>query len=49
MFICIHDAVGCCWMLLHAAQIAQENNSSENYIKQLVAPKLWQILSAAIG
>ncbi|MBD2356045.1 AAA-like domain-containing protein [Tolypothrix sp. FACHB-123] len=27
------------------AQIALENNYSENYIRQLVAPKLWQLLS----
>ncbi|MEH2072144.1 MAG: AAA-like domain-containing protein [Nostoc sp.] len=27
------------------AQIAFENNYSENYIRQLVAPKLWQLLS----
>lgn len=31
------------------AQIALENNYSENYIKQLVAPKLWQLLSAVLG
>ncbi|MBW4513164.1 MAG: AAA-like domain-containing protein [Scytonematopsis contorta HA4267-MV1] len=31
------------------AQIAVENNYSENYIKQLVAPKLWQQLSKVIG
>lgn len=31
------------------AQIAQENNYSENYIKQGVAPKLWQLLSDALG
>jgi hypothetical protein len=31
------------------AQIAQENNYSENYIKKLVAPKLWQLLSDTLG
>lgn len=30
-------------------QIARENNYSENYIKQGVAPKLWQVLSDALG
>jgi hypothetical protein len=31
------------------AQIAEENNYSESYIKFSVAPKLWQLLSQAIG
>ncbi|MEH2277001.1 MAG: AAA-like domain-containing protein [Nostoc sp.] len=31
------------------AQIAIENNYSENYIRQLVAPKLWQLLSNSLG
>ncbi|NMG10838.1 AAA-like domain-containing protein [Brasilonema sp. UFV-L1] len=31
------------------AQIATENNYSETYIKQIVAPKLWQLLSEALG
>ncbi|ARV58607.1 serine/threonine protein kinase [Nostocales cyanobacterium HT-58-2] len=31
------------------AQIALENNYSENYIRQLVAPKLWQLLSDILG
>jgi hypothetical protein len=31
------------------AQIAEENNYSESYIKFTVAPKLWQLLSQAIG
>ncbi|MEM7717436.1 MAG: AAA-like domain-containing protein [Cyanobacteria bacterium P01_A01_bin.68] len=31
------------------AKIASENNYSENYIKQLVAPKLWQIISATVN
>ncbi|MEH1872916.1 AAA-like domain-containing protein [Nostoc sp.] len=31
------------------AQIAIENNYSENYIRQLVAPKLWQLLSNTLG
>ncbi len=31
------------------AQIATENNYSEAYIKQIVAPKLWQLLSEALG
>ncbi|MEG4634473.1 AAA-like domain-containing protein [Microcoleus sp. AR_TQ3_B6] len=31
------------------AQIAEENNYSESYIKCSVAPKLWQLLSQAIG
>lgn len=31
------------------AQIAQENSYSETYIKQWVAPKLWQQLSASLG
>ncbi len=31
------------------AQIAQENKYSESYIKFSVAPKLWQLLSQAIG
>lgn len=31
------------------ARIAWENNYSESYIKQLVAPKLWQLLSAVLG
>ncbi|MEH2295885.1 AAA-like domain-containing protein [Nostoc sp.] len=30
-------------------QIATENNYSENYIRQLVAPKLWQLLSTTLG
>lgn len=30
------------------AQIAEENQYSENYIKQYVAPKLWQLLSSAL-
>ena len=30
-------------------QIATENNYSENYIRQLVAPKLWQLLSINLG
>ncbi|MGB3638044.1 MAG: AAA-like domain-containing protein [Rivularia sp. (in: cyanobacteria)] len=30
------------------AQIAQENNYSESYIKQLVAPKLWKMVSATV-
>ncbi|OKH43023.1 serine/threonine protein kinase [Calothrix sp. HK-06] len=30
-------------------QIALENNYSENYIRQLVAPKLWQLLSETLG
>lgn len=30
-------------------QIATENNYSENYIRQLVAPKLWQLLSITLG
>ncbi|HEY9597988.1 MAG TPA: AAA-like domain-containing protein, partial [Cyanophyceae cyanobacterium] len=30
-------------------QIARENNYSENYIKQGVAPKLWQLLSDTFG
>ncbi|MDF5707294.1 MAG: AAA-like domain-containing protein [Nostoc sp. S4] len=30
-------------------QIAIENNYSENYIRQLVAPKLWQLLSNTLG
>ena len=30
-------------------QIALENNYSENYIRQLVAPKLWQLLSNTLG
>jgi hypothetical protein len=30
------------------AQIAQENRYSENYIKQWVAPKLWQLLSSVL-
>lgn len=30
------------------AQIAQENNYSEAYIKQLVAPKLWKMVSATV-
>lgn len=31
------------------AQIAQENNYSELYIKQCVAPKLWKLISEALG
>jgi len=31
------------------AQIALENNYSKNYIRQLVAPKLWQLLSNILG
>lgn len=31
------------------AQIALDNNYSENYIRQLVAPKLWQLLSETLG
>lgn len=31
------------------AQIAEENNYSESYIKFSVAPKLWQLVSQAIG
>ncbi|OKH45554.1 hypothetical protein NIES2101_26240 [Calothrix sp. HK-06] len=31
------------------AKIAVENNYSENYIKQFVAPKLWQLLSNTVG
>lgn len=31
------------------AQIAEENKYSESYIKFTVAPKLWQLLSRAIG
>ncbi|MFB8789676.1 MAG: AAA-like domain-containing protein [Potamolinea sp.] len=31
------------------AQIAEENNYSESYIKFSVAPKLWHLLSQAIG
>lgn len=31
------------------AQIAQENNYSENYIKFWLAPKLWQVLSTVVG
>jgi hypothetical protein len=31
------------------AQIAEENQYSESYIKFSVAPKLWQLLSQAIG
>ncbi|MEG4584582.1 AAA-like domain-containing protein [Microcoleus sp. MOSTC5] len=31
------------------AQIAEENNYSESYIKFTVAPKLWQLLSHAMG
>ncbi|MCT7971509.1 AAA-like domain-containing protein [Laspinema olomoucense] len=31
------------------AQIAEENNYSESYIKFSVAPKLWRLLSQAIG
>jgi hypothetical protein len=31
------------------AQIAEENRYSESYIKFTVAPKLWQLLSQAIG
>jgi AAA-like domain len=31
------------------AEIALENNYSENYIKQVTAPRLWQLLSEAIG
>ncbi|MGB8690658.1 MAG: AAA-like domain-containing protein [Microcoleus sp.] len=31
------------------AQIAEENNYAESYIKFSVAPKLWQLLSQAIG
>ena len=31
------------------AQIAEENNYSESYIKFSVAPKLWQLLSQALG
>ncbi|NET59317.1 MAG: serine/threonine protein kinase [Symploca sp. SIO2E6] len=31
------------------AQIAHENNYSETYIKHLVAPKLWKLLSQALG
>jgi len=31
------------------SQIAQENHYSEKYIKQVVAPKLWQLLSEALG
>ncbi|MBW4602672.1 MAG: AAA-like domain-containing protein [Calothrix sp. FI2-JRJ7] len=31
------------------AKIAVENNYSENYIKQFVAPKLWQLLSDTVG
>lgn len=31
------------------AQIALENNYSETYIRQLVAPKLWQLLSETVG
>jgi hypothetical protein len=31
------------------AQIAEENNYSESYIKFTLAPKLWQLLSQAIG
>ncbi|NEP59942.1 MAG: serine/threonine protein kinase [Symploca sp. SIO2G7] len=30
-------------------QIANENNYSETYIKHLVAPKLWKLLSQALG
>jgi hypothetical protein len=30
-------------------QIAEENKYSESYIKFSVAPKLWQLLSQAIG
>jgi len=30
-------------------QIAHENNYSETYIKHLVAPKLWRLLSDALG
>ncbi|MBW4593148.1 MAG: AAA-like domain-containing protein [Brasilonema angustatum HA4187-MV1] len=31
------------------AQIATENNYSETYIKQIVAPKLWQLISNTVG
>lgn len=31
------------------AQIAQENNYSENYIKFWIAPKLWQLISTIVG
>ena len=31
------------------AQIAEENQYSESYIKFSVAPKLWQLLSQAVG
>ncbi|MBD2168118.1 AAA-like domain-containing protein [Calothrix membranacea FACHB-236] len=31
------------------AQIALENNYSENYIRRMVAPKLWQLLSEIFG
>lgn len=31
------------------AQIAEENNYSESYIKFTVAPKVWQLLSRAMG
>lgn len=30
------------------AQIAQENNYSESYVKQFVAPKLWKMVSATV-
>lgn len=30
-------------------QIAQENNYSDKYIKQVVAPRLWQLLSQILG
>ncbi|MBW4627887.1 MAG: AAA-like domain-containing protein [Brasilonema octagenarum HA4186-MV1] len=30
-------------------QIATENNYSETYIKQIVAPKLWQLISDLVG
>jgi hypothetical protein len=30
-------------------QIATENNYSETYIKRIIAPKLWQLLSEAVG
>ncbi len=31
------------------SQIAQANHYSDQYIKQVVAPKLWQLLSEAVG
>ena len=31
------------------SQVAQENHYSDKYIKQVVAPKLWQLLSQALG